>query len=405
MRVDFSPPYIDQSVVDQVVDTLKSGWITTGNKVKLLESEIKSYTGSQSVLCVNSWTSGAIMMLRWLGLKPGDEVIIPAYTYAATALAVMHAGGIPVMVDICDDFNISLTEIRNAITPKTKAIIPVDVAGLPCDYKEIMQLVNESEVKAKFIPTSKIQEQLNRILVLIDAAHSFGGKYNDKNIGVDADLTIFSLHAVKNLTTAEGGAICINMPLPFDNSNLYEELRSMSMNCQSKDAYAKSIAGCWKYDIVGFGMKINMPDVNAAIGLAQLRKFMKLLSKRKKISNHYQESFSKYKWAILPTQYDAVKESAYHVFPLRIKDITEVQRDEIISEISKLDIATNVHYIPLPMFSFFKESGYDISNYPNSYKNFACEISLPIYPQLTEEEVDFVIKSVKESYEKVVLNR
>jgi dTDP-4-amino-4,6-dideoxygalactose transaminase len=403
MRVDFSPPYIDQSVVDEVVDTLKSGWITTGNKVKLLESEIKTFTGSQSVLCVNSWTSGAIMMLRWLGLKPGDEVIIPVYTYAATALAVLHAGGTPVMVDICDDFNISLAEIRKAITAKTKAIIPVDVAGWPCDYTEIMQLVNDKEIKSLFTPTSEIQEQLGRILVLIDAAHSFGGKYNGKNIGGGADLTIFSLHAVKNLTTAEGGAICINMPLPFDNNNLYDELRSMSMNCQSKDAYAKSIAGCWKYDIVGFGMKINLPDVNAAIGLAQLRKFSHLLSQRKRISNHYQESFSKYEWAILPSQLDETKESAYHVFPLRIKNITEEQRDEIINEISKLDVATNVHYIPLPMFSFFKENGYDISNYPNSYKNFACEISLPIYPQLTIEEVDFVIKSVKESYEKVIL--
>jgi len=405
MRVDFSPPYIDQSIVDEVVDTLKSGWITTGNKVKLLELEIKSYTGSESVLCVNSWTSGTIMMLRWLGLKPGDEVIIPVYTYAATALAVMHAGGTPVMVDVCEDFNISLTEIRKAITPKTKAVIPVDVAGWPCDYTEIMQLVNHNDIKKIYSPTSDIQEKLGRILVLIDAAHSFGGKYNGSNIGVGADLTIFSLHAVKNLTTAEGGAICINMPLPFDNSILYEELRSLSMNCQSKDAYTKSIAGCWKYDIIGFGMKINMPDVNAAIGLAQMRKFPQLLSRRKEISNYYQKSFSKYEWAILPSQLDEIKESAYHVFPLRIKDITEEQRDEIISEISKLDIATNVHYIPLPMFSFFKDSGYDISNYPNAYKNYICEISLPIYPQLTNEEVDFVIESVKESYEHVVINK
>jgi dTDP-4-amino-4,6-dideoxygalactose transaminase len=405
MRIDFSPPYIDQSVLDEVVDTLKSGWITTGNKVKLLEEEIREFTGSKSVLCVNSWTSGAIMLLRWLGLKPGDEVIIPVYTYAATALAVMHAGGTPVMVDVCDDFNISLEAIRKAITPKTKAIIPVDVAGWPCDYQEIMNLINEDDVKSKFIPSTVIQEKLGRILVLVDAAHSFGGKYNGKNIGTDADITIFSLHAVKNITTAEGGAICINMPLPFDNSDLYDELRSMSMNCQSKDAYTKSIAGCWKYDIVGFGMKINMPDVNAAIGLAQLSKFPDLLAQRKTISNHYQKSFSEYDWVILPMQYDDIKESAYHVFPLRIKNITEAQRDKIISEIAKMDIATNVHFIPLPMFSFFKESGYDIANYPNSYKNFACEISLPIYPQLTEEDVDSVINAVKDSYEKVVLKK
>lgn len=405
MRVDFSPPYIDQSVVDEVVDTLKSGWITTGNKVKLLEAKIKILTGSQSVLCVNSWTSGAIMMLRWLGLKPGDEVIIPTYTYAATALAVMHAGATPVMVDVCDDFNISLDAIRKVITHKTKAIIPVDVAGWPCDYNEIMELVHDKDIKHLFTPTSIIQQQLGRILVLVDAAHSFGGKYNGKNIGPDADITIFSLHAVKNITTAEGGVICINMPKPFDNDNLYDELRSMSMNCQTKDAYTKSIAGYWKYDIVGLGMKINMPDVNAAIGLAQLSLFPDLLAQRKAISNHYQKAFLEYEWAIIPNQYNKIKESSYHFFPLRIKNITEEQRDEIISEISKLDIATNVHYIPLPMFSFFKESGYDIANYPNSYKNFACEISLPIYPQLTVEVVDLVIESVKYSYEKVVMNR
>ena len=405
MKINFSPPFIDQSVIDEVVNTLESGWITTGNKVKLLENEIKIYTASQSVLCVNSWTSGAIMMLRWLGLKHGDEVIIPVYTYAATALAVLHAGGTPVMVDVCDDFNISLDEIRKAITPKTKAIIPVDVAGWPCDYKEIMELVKEDSIKGLFIPSSEIQQKLGRILVLVDAAHSFGGKYGGKNIGIDTDITIFSLHAVKNLTTAEGGAICINMPKPFNNIKLYDDLRSMSMNCQSKDAYSKSIAGCWKYDIVGFGMKINMPDVNAAIGLAQMNKFSDLLALRKEISNYYQKALSKFDWAILPLQNDEIKESSYHVFALRFKNISENQRDKIINEISKKDIATNVHYIPLPMFTFFKQAGFDIDNYPNSYKNYACEISLPIYPQLTIEEIDFVIKTVKDSYEKVVSNK
>jgi len=405
MRVDFSPPFIDQSVIDEVVDTLKSGWITTGNKVKLLEFEIEKITGSHSVLCVNSWTSGAIMILRWLDLKQGDEVIIPAYTYAATALAVMHAGATPVIVDVCDDFNISIEAIRKAITPRTKAIIPVDVAGWPCDYKEIMQLVNEKDIKSLYNPTSIVQQQLARILVLVDAAHSFGAKYNGKSIGRDADITIFSLHAVKNITTAEGGAICINMPTPFDNRNLYIELRSMSMNCQSRDALSKYSAGFWKYDITGFGMKINMPDVNAAIGLAQINKFTELMEQRKKISNLYQKSLSECDWAILPLQNDEIKESSYHVFALRIKGISENQRDQIISEISKKDIATNVHYIPLPMFTFFKNEGFDINNYPNSYKNYASEISLPIYPQLTNDEIDFVIKTVKESYEKIVLNK
>ncbi|MEI7504403.1 MAG: DegT/DnrJ/EryC1/StrS family aminotransferase, partial [Paludibacter sp.] len=311
----------------------------------------------------------------------------------------------PVMVDVCDDFNISLEAIRKAITSKTKAIIPVDVAGWPSDFNEIMQLVNDKDIKGIFAPSSSIQEKLGRILVLDDAAHSFGGKYHGKNIGTDADITIFSLHAVKNLTTAEGGAICLNLPLPFNNNDLYNELRLMSMNCQTKDAYSKSISGYWKYDIVGFGMKINMPDVNASIGLAQLSKFPELLAQRKIISNQYQKSFSKYDWAFLPLQQNEFKESAYHVFPLRIRNITEMERDAIISEIAKMDISTNVHFMPLPMFSFFKESGYDIANYPNSYKNFACEISLPLYPQLSDEDIDFVINAVINSYEKVILNK
>lgn len=405
MKINFSPPFIDQSVIDEVIDTLQSGWITTGNKVKLLENEMKSYTNAQSVLCVNSWTSGAIMILRWLGLKSGDEVIIPAYTYAATALAVIHAGGKPVMVDICDDFNISLDSIRKAITPRTKAIIPVDVAGWPCNFKEIMELVNEEQVKSFFQPTSSIQQTLGRILVLDDAAHSFGAKYTGHNLGSQTDITIFSFHAVKNITTAEGGAICISMPSPFDNSKLYDELRSMSMNCQSKDAYSKSIAGCWKYDIVGLGMKINMPDINAAIGLAQIRKFTDLLARRKEISNYYHNSLSKFDWVILPIQKDEIKESSYHVFPLRIKGISETQRDKIINEISKFEVSTNVHYIPLPMFAFFKENGYNILDFPKSYDNYACEISLPVYPHLTTKEVDFVIEILERSYDKIVLNK
>jgi dTDP-4-amino-4,6-dideoxygalactose transaminase len=367
-----------------------------------LEQEIKAFTGSQSVLCVNSWTSGAIMVLRWLGLQPDDEVIIPVYTYAATALAVLHSNAKPVMVDISDDLNISIEAIRNAITTKTKAIIPVDVAGWPCDFSEIMELVNDVEIKKLFHPTSSIQQKLGRILVLDDAAHSFGAKYEGKNIGTETDITIFSFHAVKIITTAEGGAICINMPAPFDNAVLYDHFRIISMNAQSKDAFSKSIPGSWKYDIIGLGMKINMPDVNVAIGLAQIRKLPELMTKRKVIANYYQKSFSKFDWAILPSQINEIKESSYHVYPLRIRDITEAQRDQIILEISKFDIATNVHYIPLPMFTFFKEIGYDMINYPKAMENFCCEISLPIYPQLTTIEVDFVVDVVKGSYEKVV---
>jgi dTDP-4-amino-4,6-dideoxygalactose transaminase len=402
MQIKFSPPYVDDTVIDEVVDSLRSGWITTGPKVKALEDEICQYSNSPAVLCVNSWTSGAIMMLRWLGVKEGDEVIVPAYTYSATALAVLHAGAKPVMVDTCEDFNISIAAIRKAITSRTKAIIPVDIAGWPCDYEEIMQLVSDKTVKELFIPTSEIQHQLGRILVLNDAAHSLGAKYKGKNIGTEADVTIFSLHAVKNITTAEGGAICLNLPMPFENSSLYSELRQMTLNCQTKDAFSKSKAGGWRYDIVGLGMKINMPDVNAAIGLAQMRQYSKLLIERKRISERYHEAFSTIDWALLPPQNSKSKESSYHIYALRIPTLNEEQRDLLIQKVSERGVAVNVHFIPMPMLTFFKNQGFDIADYPQAFKNYSCEISLPIYPQLTDDEVDYVIESVKTAYKEII---
>lgn len=403
MNIPFSPPFIDDAVINEVVDSLKSGWITTGPKVKALEEEIKEYSKAKEVLCVNSWTSGAIMMLKWLGVKEGDEVIVPAYTYSATALAVIHAGAKPVMVDVCDDFNISVKAIKNAITEKTKAIIPVDIAGFPCDYEEIMQLVTSDKIKALFVPTSEIQKKAGRILVINDAAHSLGANYKEGiPTGSETDIAIFSLHAVKNVTTAEGGAICLNLPLPFDNKELYASLRQMSLNCQTKDAFSKSKAGGWRYDITGLGMKINMADVNAAIGLAQIRQYPLLLQDRKRIFNTYDNAFKKLPWAIIPPSLRNGKESSYHLYALRIIDITEAQRDSIIDEIAKKGVSVNVHFIPMPMLTFFKDQGYDIKDYPQAYKNYSCEISLPIYPQLKEQEVQFVIDTVKEAYETVI---
>lgn len=403
MKIPFSPPYIDEAVINEVVDSLRSGWITSGPKVKALEEEIKSFSGAQEVLCVNSWTSGAIMMLRWLGVKEGDEVIVPAYTYSATALAVLHAGAKPIMVDSGEDFNISVDTIRKAITSKTKAIIPVDIAGFPCDYNQIMSLVNESEVQKLFHASSAVQEKLGRILVMNDAAHSLGAFYSEnQRTGCETDVAIFSLHAVKNVTTAEGGAICLNLPAPFDNVELYKELRMMSLNCQTKDAFSKSKAGGWRYDIVGFGMKVNMADVNAAIGLAQIREYPALLKERKRVFNGYNETFAGCDWAILPPSIEGGKESSYHIYALRVKGITEEQRDRMIDEIAKNEVAVNVHFIPMPMLSFFKSMGYNIKDYPQAYDNFAREISLPIYPQLNEEELAFIIKVVKGAYEAVV---
>lgn len=402
MKIPFSPPYVDDAVIDEVVDSLRSGWITTGPKVKALEEEIKAFSGAEQVLCVNSWTSGAIMMLRWLGVKEGDEVIVPAYTYSATALAVLHAGARPVMVDSGIDFNISVNAIRNAITPKTKAIIPVDIAGFPCDYDAIMNLVNEPAIKSLYQAETENQRNMGRILVLNDAAHSLGAWYQSgMRTGSETDIAIFSLHAVKNITTAEGGAICLNLPAPFDNEALYKELRQMSLNCQTKDAFSKSKAGGWRYDIVGFGMKINMADVNAAIGLAQIRQYDTLLQERKRVFELYNNAFSKTDWAITPPQKQGGRETSYHIYALRIKSFTDDQRDAMIEEIAKKEVAVNVHFIPMPMLTFFKEMGYDINNYPQAYENYKSEISLPIYPQLTDEQVNYVIETVKEAYEKV----
>lgn len=403
MKISFSPPYINDTVVNEVVDSLKSGWITTGPKVKALEEEIKNLSGAEQVLCVNSWTSGAIMMLRWLGLTAEDEVIVPAYTYCATALAVMHAGAKPVMVDAGPDFNISVEAIRKAITPRTKAIIPVDIAGFPCDYDEIMSLVEEKNIKEMYASASDVQEQLGRILVMNDAAHSLGARYNrQKNTGCETDIAIFSLHAVKNITTAEGGAICLNLPEPFNNEALYTELRQMSLNCQTKDAFSKSKAGGWRYDITGFGMKCNMADVNAAIGLAEIREYPTLLKERKRVFETYDQAFSNYDWVILPPALVGEKESSYHIYALRIKGFDEQKRDAMIDAIAKSDVAVNVHFIPMPMLSFFKDKGYDIARYPQAFKNYEHEISLPIYPQLDEEKVQFVIETVVNAYYKVI---
>lgn len=402
MKIPFSPPYIDDDVINEVTDSLRSGWITTGPKVKALEEEVCKLSGARRALGVNSWTSGAILVLRWLGLQPGDEVIVPAYTYSATALAVLWAGGKPVMVDSGEDFNISVEAIRRAITPRTKAILPVDIAGFPCDYDAIMLLVSEPEVKSMFSPTSDVQRQLGRIIVVSDSAHSIGAHYNGKRSGSETDIAIFSLHAVKNVTTAEGGIICLNMPEPFDNDKLYADMRLFSLNCQTKDAFTKSKAGGWRYDIIGQGMKCNLADVNAAIGLAQIRKYEDLLKERKRVFTRYNDALKQYDWALTPPAVTPGKESSYHVYALRIKDVTEQQRDEIIQEIAKSEVAVNVHFVPMPMLTLFREKGYDIKDYPQAYRNYAHEISLPIYPQLTDEQADFVIRTVVEAHNKVM---
>lgn len=398
MNIPFSPPFIDTSIENEVLDCLRSGWITTGPKVKALEEEIELYTGAHACICVNSWTSGAIMMLKWFGIGEGDEVIVPAYTYSATALAVLHCGAKPIMVDIGDDFVVNADLISKAITSNTKAILPVDIGGWPVDYDAILEVLKEKQklFKAKNFR----QDQLGRILLISDAAHSFGAKYKGKYLN-SADVIIYSFHAVKNLTTAEGGAIILNLPIPFDNVLLKPELKRYALNGQSKDALAKSQAGNWKYDIVELGFKYNMPDICAAIGLAQIKNFPKLINERIRVFKLYNSLFSDYDWAILPIETEFIRSTSAHLYMLRIKGITEIERDKMINYISSRGISVNVHFIPMPMMTLFLQLGYNILEYPNTYKQYSCEISLPIYPQLNDAQVRIVVSSVVESYYKI----
>ena len=403
MKIPFSPPYIDEDVINEVTDSLKSGWITSGPKVKALEELTAEFSGLKYVACVNSWTSGAQLVLKWFGVGPGDEVIVPAYTYAATALVVLHCGARPVMVDVLEDFTIDPEKVKKAITSKTKVIFAVDFAGFPCNYDALNEIVTNQENREKFIPSNAIQSKLNRILLVSDAAHSIGAKYKNSPAALFSDITIYSFHAVKNVTTAEGGAICLNLPSIFDNEIEHKWMKLNSLNGQTKDAFTKSQAGGWRYDIISQGLKINMPDICAAIGLVQLKKYNdKLLVERKQIFDSYANAFNKYEWAHTPPSITDKKISSFHLFALRIKGVTEFQRDAIIDEITKSEITVNVHFIPLPMLTLFKEQGYSISDFPQAYENYSQEISLPIYPQLTSEQVSLIIEIVAKAVEKVI---
>lgn len=396
MKIPFAPPLIGDDVKNEVMSVLDSGWITTGPKVKALEQETAAYAGIEHVLCVNSATSGLMLALHWLGIGRGDEVIVPAYTYCATALAVLHVGATPVMVDVKEDFNIDPKKVKAAITNRTKAIIPVDFAGWPCDYDSLYTVVNEEE--KQFSPSGAVQQKLGRIAILADAAHSFGAEYKHKKAGSLADITVFSFHAVKNLTTAEGGAVCITMPAGFDNGDIYKTLRLWSLNGQTKDAFSKSQAGGWRYDIVYPGFKINMPDICAAIGLAQIRKYeTDVWQERKRVFDFFSEEFAKDEWAQTPEFANTDSRCSYHLYPLRIKGISEEQRDKIMDKIAEQELAVNVHFVPLPMLTVFKKMNYRIEEFPVAYDNYSREISLPIYPQLHNKICSHIVNIVREA--------
>lgn len=401
--IPFSPPYIDEKIIEEVTKALRSGWITTGPRTKEFEQEIARYVGIQNVLAVNSWTAGAEMILNWYGIKAGDEVIIPAYTYCATANIIIHCGAKPIMVDVDENFCISIDAIKAAITPKTKAIISVDIGGLPVDYNGINQIINSPEALSLFIPTNDKQSTLGRILFISDAAHSFGATYDNKFVGALSDFTVFSFHAVKNLTTAEGGAICITMPSKFNNKELYNTLNTLSLHGQNKDALAKSQKGAWEYDVLEAGFKCNMTDILASIGLVEIRRYKNIsLPYRRNIFNKYTTAFKNTDWATLPTFKDAIKETSYHLFLLRIKNITLEQRNQIIKNIFEKEVSVNVHYKPLPLLTFYKNEGYDIIDYPISESLWEQEITLPVYVGLSDEDINIIIQAVINSYHEVI---
>ena len=401
--IPFSPPRIDEKTIAEVTKALQSGWITTGPKTKLFEQKIADYCGAKKVFCINSATAGMELMLRFWGVGPGDEVIIPAYTYCATANVVEHVGAKPVMVDVNEeDFNINVQNIKNAITSKTKVIVPVDFAGFPCEYDEINDLVNHPDVKKQFVANNEKQEKLGRILVLSDAAHSFGAIYYGTTSGSFTDISVFSFHAVKNLTTAEGGAICLNLPDDFDHDEIYKYLNTLSLHGQSKDALAKTQKGAWEYDVIEPGYKCNMTDLQAAIGLVELDRYEENLQRRKEIFDAYKTGLEKYDWAVIPEFETTTKISSYHLFPLRIKNVSLKDRNKIIHEIFEQDVSVNVHFKPLPLLTAYKNRGYDINDYPITEKLFHQEISLPVYFDLSDESVKKVIDAVVKSVQKVL---
>lgn len=390
--IPFTKPYIDSSIISAVSECLESGWITTGNKVIELQTWIEDKFRVKKSLCVNSWTNGAKLVLDWFGIGPGDEVIVPVMTYAASANVVEHCGAKVVFVDIGDDLNIDVSKICAAITSKTKAIIPVDVRGVSCDYNVILDIVKNPEIIDMFSPTTEVQRQLGRILVLSDAAHSIGAKYGEDYACNYSDITVFSLHAVKNITSAEGGIICLNLPSPFDNEEVYNRLRIIGGHGQTKSAFDKyTLGNNWEYDIVCAGYKVNMPDVLASIVLAQLRQWDKLRNMRQSVSDYYLERLSLVP-NVVPLPLDT-KMDSNHLMVVSIVDSNLEKRAKIISELFKQGVTANVHFKPLPLFTHYS-SRYDILDYPMANEIYPTLISLPLFYELSNEEVDYICEAL-----------
>ncbi len=392
--IPFSPPDISEAEITEVAEALRSGWITTGPKVKEFEKRIAEYIGVKKACCLNSQTACAEMALHVLGIGAGDEVITTVYTYTATASVVCHVGAKLVLIDIQPDrLEMDYDALERAITDKTKAIIPVDLGGVPCDYDRIFEIVKNK--KSLFKPSNDIQAAIGRVAVCADTAHAFGAKWHGKMVGSIADFSSFSFHAVKNLTTAEGGVLTWRTIDGIDDEEIYHQLQLLSLHGQSKDALAKTKLGAWEYDIVGTYYKCNMTDIMGAIGLKQFERYPKMLERRKEIIRRYDEAFHPLGVQTLD-HYTDEYESSGHLYITRVPNITVEQRNEIIIKMAEQGVATNVHYKPLPMHTAYKKLGFDIMDYPNAYNYFANEITLPLHTCLSDEDVAYVIEHYAE---------
>lgn len=391
MKIPFSPPDMTIEEANEVRDAILSGWITTGPRTKELEHQIEAFVHSDRCVCLNSATAAMEMALRLLGVGPGDDVIVPAYTYTATASVVCHVGAKVVMVDsMADDWQMDYDKVAQAITSKTKAIMPVDLGGVMCDYDKIFDVVESK--KSLFVPANDLQKAIGRIAVVADSAHGFGAQWHGKMSGEVADFTTFSFHAVKNFTTAEGGALCWKNFNGIDTESLYKQCQLLSLHGQNKDALAKTKLGAWEYDIIAPLYKCNMTDIMAAMGLVQMKRYPAMLERRKVIIEKYESALksSGIRYQSLP-HFGEDHRSSGHLMIVRLLEKTMEQRNEIITKMAERDIACNVHYKPLPMMTAYKALGFDIKNYPNAFHMFENEITLPLHTCLTDEMVDYVI--------------
>ena len=399
-NIPFSPPDISDGEINEVIDTLKSGWITTGPKTKELERRLSEFTSTPKTVCLNSATAALELTLRVLGIGEGDEVIVPAMTYTASCSVIYHVGAKAVIVDIAEDSHeMDYDALADAITENTKAVIPVDLAGIPCDYDKIFEVVENK--KHLFKANSEYQEKLGRVAVVADGAHALGSMYKGEKIGSVADFTTFSFHAVKNFTTAEGGSVTWKQNENFDNEELYREYQIYSLHGQTKDALAKTKAGSWEYDIVIPGYKCNLTDIAASIGLVQLDRYPKLLERRDNIISKYNKGFEGTKIKALSHSSDDYK-SCGHLYITHIEGATFEQRSEIIVKMAERGISCNVHYKPLPLLTAYKNLGFNIENYPNAYNYYVKEITLPLHTRLSDEDVAVIIENFKEIVEEVV---